>query len=132
MPCPDLGGESNEGHAVLLPPVKKRLRAAGEQRLEPRLISVPGEGEWPLPSNLSFSANYPNQASEIDIVAIRPPGVRVIEVKHWWSRWIDWNRDLVEYESYKLHSRIYESSSGQYSRSRPHERLLIRQHAVGG
>lgn len=102
------------------------------QRLVPRLISVPGEGEWPLPSNLSFSANYPNQASEIDIVAIRPPGVRVIEVKHWWSHWIDWNRDLVEYESYKLHSRIYESSSGQYSRSRPHERLLIRQHAVSG
>ena len=102
-----------------------------DQRTEHRLISVPGNGEWALLSNLFFSANCPSQVAQIDIVAIGPPGVRVIEVKHWWTRWIDRNRDLVEYESDKLYSRMYESSSGQYSRSRPDERLLIRQHAVG-
>ena len=101
------------------------------EHLKHRLISTPGDGEWVLLSNLSFSSSHRKQSAEIDIVAIGPPGVRVIEVKHWWTRWIDRNRDLIEYESDRLPSRMYESSSGQYSRSRPDERLLIRQHAVG-
>ena len=67
-----------------------------------RLISVPGDGEWILLSNLSFSATHRKQSAEIDIVAIGPPGVRVIEVKHWSTRWINRNQDLVEHEADKV------------------------------
>ena len=61
------------------------------QRIEHRLISVSGNGEWALLSDLFFSANYPSQVAQIDIVAIGSAGVRVIEVKHWWTHWIDRN-----------------------------------------
>ena len=32
---------------------------------------------------MTFSVTHERQSDEIDIVAIGPPGVRVIEVKHW-------------------------------------------------
>ncbi|MFM7583252.1 MAG: nuclease-related domain-containing protein, partial [Caldilinea sp.] len=43
---------------------------------------------WVLLTNLTFSVNHHLQADEIDLVAIGPPGVCVIEVKHWSSEWI--------------------------------------------
>ena len=64
--------------------------------LKSRLISVPGEGEWILLTNLAFSATDQRQSDEIDIVAIGPSGVRVIEVKHWSEQWVDSNKDVVE------------------------------------
>lgn len=70
--------------------------------LKHRLISTPGDREWILLSNLSFSAHHRKQAAEIDIVAIGPPGVRVIEVKHWSTRWINRNQDSVEHEADKV------------------------------
>ena len=72
------------------------------EHLKHRLISVPGDGEWILLSNLSFSASHRKQSAEIDIVAIGPPGVRVIEVKHWSTGWINRNQDLVEHEADKV------------------------------
>ena len=30
---------------------------------------------------------------------IGPPGVRVIEVKHWTAAWVDWSPSLVEQEA---------------------------------
>ena len=72
------------------------------EHLKHRLISAPGDGEWILLSNLSFSASHRKQAAEIDIVAIGPPGVRVIEVKHWTTRWINRNQDSVEHEADKV------------------------------
>ena len=72
------------------------------EHLKQRLISIPGDGEWVLLSNLAFSANHRKQAAEIDIVAIGPPGVRVIEVKHWATRWINRNQDSVEHEADKV------------------------------
>lgn len=51
--------------------------------LKHRLKSTPGEGEWVLLTNLAFSVTHQLQSDEIDIVVIGPPGVRVIEVKHW-------------------------------------------------
>ena len=72
------------------------------EHLKQRLISTPGDGEWILLSNLSFSPSHRKQAAEIDIVAIGPPGVRVIEVKHWSTRWINRNQDSVEHEADKV------------------------------
>ncbi len=39
------------------------------------------------------------QSDEIDIIAIGPPGVRVIEVKHWSGEWIGEHRFDVEREA---------------------------------
>ena len=64
--------------------------------LKSRLISTPGEGEWILLTNLAFSPSDHRQSDEIDIVAIGPSGVRVIEVKHWSEQWVDSHKDVVE------------------------------------
>src|SRR5215469_16871016 len=53
------------------------------EHLKHRLLSEPGDGEWILLTNLAFSVTHRLQADEIDIIAIGPPGVRGIEVKHW-------------------------------------------------
>ena len=64
------------------PAVNESERKAIVQ-LKTRLISEQSEGLWLLLTNLPFSANDRQYSDEIDILAIGPPGVRVIEVKHW-------------------------------------------------
>jgi hypothetical protein len=59
------------------------------EHLKSRLQSEPGEGEWVLLANLAFSVSHRMQSDEIDIIAVGPPGVRVIEVKHWNAEWIN-------------------------------------------
>ena len=78
--------------------VNESERKAFEQ-IKSRLISVSGDGEWLLLTNLAFSATHRRQSDEIDVVAIGPPGVRVIEVKHWTAAWVDRNLGLVEQEA---------------------------------
>ncbi len=51
--------------------------------LKSRLQGAPGNDHWILLSNLSFSVTHRLQSDEIDLVVIGPPGMRVIEVKHW-------------------------------------------------
>lgn len=67
--------------------------------IKTRLVSEPGDGAWVLLTNLAFSATHRLQSDEIDIVAIGPPGVRIIEVKHWTAKWIAHNTPLVEAEA---------------------------------
>lgn len=67
--------------------------------LKTRLISSDGVGTWLLLTNLAFSSSPNRQSDEIDIVAIGPPGVRVIEVKHWTAAWVKNNTELVEHEA---------------------------------
>ena len=59
------------------------------------LISLDGDGRWFLLTNLMFSVTHQLQSDEIDMVAIGPPGVRVIEVKHW----ADGHAHLAEQEA---------------------------------
>ena len=54
---------------------------------------------WILLTNLTWSVTHQFQADEIDMIAIGPPGVRVIEVKHWSRRWVDEHPDLVDQEA---------------------------------
>src|ERR1022692_3504901 len=67
--------------------------------MEGRLRSTAGSDEWVLLTNLAFSVTHQLQSDEIDIVAIGPPGVRVIEVKHWSAQWVDENPDRVAREA---------------------------------
>jgi len=71
-------------------------------RLRSSLQSTEGDDEWVLLTNLTFSVTHQLQSSEIDIVAIGPPGVRVIEVKHWTAPWVDSHEDLVIQEADRL------------------------------
>ncbi len=73
--------------------------------LEKRLKSEPGDGEWVLLTNLTFSVTHQLQSDEIDIVAIGPPGVRVAEIKHWTASWVTTYKDLVEHEADRVTSK---------------------------
>ncbi len=68
-------------------------------QLKNGLQSTPGNGEWVLLTNVAFSVTHQLQSDEIDIVAIGPPGVRVIEVKHWTAQWVDARADLAAEEA---------------------------------
>ena len=72
------------------------------EHVRSRLASTLGDGAWVLLTNLAFSVTNRMQADEIDLVAIGPPGVRVVEVKHWPPEWVDANRGLVEQEADKV------------------------------
>ena len=69
------------------------------KHLRSSLQSTPGDGEWVLLTNLAFSVTHQLQSDEIDIVAVGPPGVRVIEVKHWTAQWVDVRGDLASEEA---------------------------------
>lgn len=69
------------------------------KHLESRLKSVQSVGEWVLLANVAFSVTHQLQSDEIDIIAIGPPGVRVVEVKHWTAQWVDSHPDLVSQEA---------------------------------
>ena len=58
-----------------------------------------GDDTWVLLTNLTYSVTHQLQSNEIDIIAIGPPGVRVIEVKHWSPQWVDVHADLVAAEA---------------------------------
>lgn len=72
------------------------------KHLENCLKSAPGSDEWVLLTNLAFSVTHQLQSDEIDIVVIGPPGVRVVEVKHWTAQWVDENSDRVAQEADRL------------------------------
>ncbi len=72
------------------------------EHLKRQLQNIGGDDEWILLTNLAFSVTHQFQSDEIDIIAIGPPGVRVIEVKHWTANWVDANPALVEPEADKL------------------------------
>ena len=86
-------------HVVQCGPFANESEQQALSSLKTRLISELGAGEWALLTNLAFAAGDHRQADEIDIVAIGPPGVRVIEVKHWTAAWVRRHPDAVQQEA---------------------------------
>ena len=80
-------------------PIANDSERKAVERLKTGLISELGDDEWLLLTNLAFSSSHRRQFDESDIVAIGPPGVRVIEVKHWTATWVNRNAELVEHEA---------------------------------
>ena len=72
------------------------------EHVRSRLESTRGDGDWVLLTNLAFSVTPRMQADEIDLVAIGPPGVRVVEVKHWTPEWVDAHPEVVGHEADKV------------------------------
>ncbi len=60
------------------------------EKVKTGLISLPGDDRWYILSNLMFSVTHQFQSDEIDLVAVGPPGVRVVEVKHWSDAHTKW------------------------------------------
>ena len=79
------------------PAVTESERRALE-KVKAGLISLPGDDYWCLLTNLMFSVTHQLQSAEIDMVAIGPPGVRVVEVKHW----SDAHADMAEDEADRI------------------------------
>ncbi|HQH71167.1 MAG TPA: nuclease-related domain-containing protein [bacterium] len=71
-----------------------------------KLQAVPGDGEWILLTNWLFSITNRVQSDEIDMLLIGPPGVRVIEVKHWDDKWARDHNELVTHEVEKLTGKV--------------------------
>ena len=89
FPC---GPFANESERTAFEHLKNRIESS---------LGADGD-QWMLLTNLTWSVTHQFQADEIDMVAIGPPGVRVIEVKHWSRRWVDEHADLVEQEADKV------------------------------
>jgi hypothetical protein len=69
------------------------------EHLRSRLQSIQSNDEWVILTNLALSVTHQLQSDEIDIIVIGPPGVQVIEVKHWTAQWVDGHMDLVGQEA---------------------------------
>ena len=98
------------------------------KQLESRLRATPGDGTWILLTNLAFSVTNQLQSDEIDIVAIGPPGVRVIEVKHWSGQWVDVHADLVAQEADRATNKARKIGTMGWSRGRqprPSRKVVI-------
>ena len=89
---------------ILFPcgPAANESELRAYEQVRTRLVSEPGEATWILLTNLAFAVTHQLQADEIDLVAIGPPGVRVLEIKHWTAQWFDTHKFEVENEADKL------------------------------
>ena len=88
-------------------PYANESEAKAIEYLVAKLTGLQGDGLWILLSNLPFSVNNAGSSSEIDIVAIGPSGLHIIETKHWDFRFVDsaHNRPTVEQEAEKLQTK---------------------------
>ncbi len=93
IPC---GEVVNESEALAIDRLKRNLQSTAAPN------GQSPEDEWILLTNLAFSVTHQFQSDDIDIIAIGPPGVRVIEVKHWSIGWYDSHVDLIAKEADKL------------------------------
>ena len=89
--CISCGPAVNDSERQAIAQLKTRMLAA--------LGDAQSDDHWLLLTNLSFSATHRLQSDEIDIIAIGPPGIRVIEVKHWTAAWVNRNPGIVEREA---------------------------------
>ena len=88
-------------HIPCGPAVNESEHIAFEQ-IKLRLSAEPGSDEWILLTNVNFSSTNHRQSDEIDIITIGPPGIQIIEVKHWTAAWIKRNHDVVDHEAEKV------------------------------
>jgi len=91
IPCGPFANES-----------EKRAVASLKSNLE----SLSGNDKWILLSNLSLSINQKGIPDEIDIVLIGPPGVFIIETKHWHKAFLKSHQSTVEAEATKLNNKV--------------------------
>lgn len=82
--------------------VNESERTAAE-RLRNKLQGV--DSTWILLSNLNHSAHPTLRSDEIDLVAIGPTGVYVIEIKHWDAAYLRQNSLIAEREAERINAK---------------------------
>lgn len=82
-------------------PFASKSEKTALHRIRSGLASAPGNESWRLLTNIQFGGDR-RQPVEIDLIAIGPPGVRLVEVKHWGAQWIGKRRGLLGREADKL------------------------------
>lgn len=89
---------------VLIPcaPAANESELRAFETFRQRLESRPAQGKWVLLANLLFAVDQQRQPDEIDLLCIGPPGVSVIEIKHWTAAWVEANSAIVEHEANRL------------------------------
>jgi len=63
------------------------------------------EAFWILLSNLNHSAQPGSRSAEIDLIAIGPPGVYVIEIKHWDAAYLRQQALIAEPEAERINAK---------------------------
>jgi len=61
---------------------------------------------WILLTNIPISFQASGLAEEVDLIAIGPSGVSVVEIKHWDRQYLKRNPEIVEAEADKLNSKV--------------------------
>ncbi len=74
--------------------------------LKSGLAKLAGQGRWVLLSNLPSAVNERAIPDEIDLVAIGPSGLFVVEIKHWDRGFLKGNLDTVQSEAVKLNDKV--------------------------
>ena len=72
------------------------------ERLRSKLQGA--ETPWILLSNLNHSPHPTSRSDEIDLIAIGPPGVCVIEINHWDTTWLK-QQSTVEQEADRINAK---------------------------
>lgn len=73
------------------------------ERLKSKLQTLPGP--WVVLSNLTHSSSANRLSDEIDIFAIGPVGVVVVEVKHWDTAFLKQRPDVAESEAERINEK---------------------------
>lgn len=88
LPC---GEFVNESERIAVERLHLKLQGAGTP--------------WILLSNLNHSSHPTARSDEIDLVAIGPAGVYVIEIKHWDTAWLKQQPLTVEQEADRINAK---------------------------
>jgi serine/threonine protein kinase len=70
-----------------------------------KMRAHPSQDRWVLLSNVLYAVNARAMPSEIDIIAVGPQGVFVIETKHWDREFLGKQQAVVLHEGDKLHKK---------------------------
>ena len=73
------------------------------EKLKSKLQTIPGP--WVVLSNLTHSSSANRLSDEIDLVAIGPVGVVVVEVKHWDAAFLKQRPDVSESEAERINEK---------------------------
>ena len=82
-------------------PFASKSERTALHRIRSGLASAPGNESWRLLTNVHVGGDR-RQPVEIDLIAIGPPGVRLVEIKHWGAQWIGKGRYRLGREADKL------------------------------
>ncbi|MCL5126455.1 MAG: NERD domain-containing serine/threonine-protein kinase [Deltaproteobacteria bacterium] len=96
IPC---GPFSNESERVACSKLKSRIQKLGN------------DNTWIFLTNIPFSYQANRLSDEIDLIVLGPPGITIVEIKHWDKSYLKSDQLVAEAEAEKLNSKVKRLSS---------------------